>query len=86
MAKWGLHERTTEEQASINRGRVDNGKIPEVEDTSPRDDGDNDLHVHPRSTLVHGDTRQGVGHPRGHRTNCNRDGCDDWCVCSLAGA
>jgi hypothetical protein len=39
MAKWGLHERTTEEQARINRGRRDNGKVPAVEDITPLDDG-----------------------------------------------
>ncbi len=86
MRMWDMHDRTTEEQARINRGRINNGKVPKVEDTSPPDDGDNDLHVHPRSTLVHGDSRQGLSHPRSHRPNCNRDGCDDWCVCSLAGA
>ena len=86
MRMWDMHDRTTEEQARINRGRSNDGKVSEVEDTSPPDDGDNDLHVHPRSTLVHGDSRQGLSHPRSHRPNCNRDGCDDWCVCSLAGA
>ena len=39
MAKWGLHERTTEEQARINRGRRDNGKVSQVEDITPLDDG-----------------------------------------------
>jgi len=33
-----MHERTTEEQARINRGRSNNGKISTVEDTSPSDD------------------------------------------------
>ncbi len=35
---WSMHERTTEEQARINRGRSNNGKISTVEDTSPSDD------------------------------------------------
>jgi hypothetical protein len=44
MAKWGLHERTTEEQARINRGRRDNGKVPAVEDITPLDD-DYDVNI-----------------------------------------
>ena len=35
---WSMHERTTEEQARINRGRSNNGKNTEVEDTSTLDD------------------------------------------------
>ena len=35
---WSMHDRTTEEQARINRGRSNNGKISTVEDTSPADD------------------------------------------------
>jgi len=35
---WGLHERTTEEQARINRGRINDGTISQVEDTTPLDD------------------------------------------------
>jgi len=31
-------QRTTEEQARKNRGRANNGKISQVEDTSPLDD------------------------------------------------
>jgi|TARA_R100001460_G_scaffold3664_1_gene10895 hypothetical protein len=44
MAKWGLHERTTEEQARINRGRRDNGKVSQVEDITPLDD-DYDVNI-----------------------------------------
>ena len=44
MAKWGLHERTTEEQARINRGRRDNGKVLAVEDITPLDD-DYDVNI-----------------------------------------
>ena len=44
MAKWGLHERTTEEQARVNRGRRDNGKISQVEDITPLDD-DYDVNI-----------------------------------------
>ena len=35
---WSLHERTTEEQARINRGRSNDGKNTEVEDTTTSDD------------------------------------------------
>ena len=38
MAKWSLHERTTEEQARKNSGRPNNGKNAEVEDTTTSDD------------------------------------------------
>jgi len=36
--------RTSVEQARINRGRANNGKIPEVEDTPPVDD-DYDVNI-----------------------------------------
>ena len=35
---WSMHDRTTEEQARKNRGRSNNGKIVEVEDTTTSDD------------------------------------------------
>ena len=35
---WSMHERTTEEQARKNRGRSDDGKNTQVEDTSSLDD------------------------------------------------
>ena len=38
MQMWSLHERTSEEQARINRGRSNDGKNIEVEDTSTLDD------------------------------------------------
>ena len=44
MAKWSLHQRTTEEQARINRGRRDNGKVSAVEDITPLDD-DYDVNI-----------------------------------------
>ena len=46
MPMWDMHNRTTPEQARINRGRSNNGKIPAVEDTAAPDDGnDVDLRV-----------------------------------------
>jgi len=41
---WSMHERTTEEQARKNRGRSNNGKITQVEDTAPLDD-DYDVNI-----------------------------------------
>ena len=35
---WSMHERTTEEQARINRGRSNDGKNTQVEDTATSDD------------------------------------------------
>ena len=35
---WSMHERTTEEQARINRGRSNDGKNTQVEDTTTSDD------------------------------------------------
>ena len=35
---WSMHERTTEEQARKNRGRSNDGKNTQVEDTSTLDD------------------------------------------------
>ena len=38
MPTWSMRERTTEEQARKNRGRSDDGKNTEVEDTTTSDD------------------------------------------------
>ena len=38
MPMWSMHERTTEEQARKNRGRSNDGKNTQVEDTSTLDD------------------------------------------------
>ena len=35
---WSMHERTTEEEARINRGRSNDGKNTEVENTTTSDD------------------------------------------------
>ena len=35
---WSMHDRTTEEQARKNRGRPNNGKNAQVEDTTTSDD------------------------------------------------
>ncbi len=41
---WSMHDRTTEEQARKNRGRSNNGKITQMEDTAPLDD-DYDVNI-----------------------------------------
>lgn len=49
---WDMHGRTTEEQARINRGRIDDGKILKVEDIAPSDDGCNDVDVYGNAVVV----------------------------------
>lgn len=49
---WDMHGRTTEEQARINRGRIDDGKILKVEDIAPSDDGRNDVDVYGNAVVV----------------------------------
>lgn len=41
---WCMHNRTTEEQARINRGRANNGAVSEVENTTALDD-DYDVNI-----------------------------------------
>ncbi len=41
---WCMHNRTTEEQARVNRGRSNNGTFSKVEDTTPLDD-DYDVNI-----------------------------------------
>ena len=80
---WRMGERTTEEQARINRGRNNYGKIPAVEDTAaPDDDNDVDFCVE-GGGMVHD--------PAGSDASPSRscvcgDGGDDRCVCGKAGS
>ena len=80
---WDMHNRTTPEQARINRGRSNNGKIPAVEDTAASDD-DHDVDLGVESGgMVHD--------PAGSDASPSRscvcgDGGDDRCVCGVAGA
>ena len=54
---WDMHSITTEEQARKNRGRDNNGKISQVEDTTPLDD-DWDVNIRlAGSGVVHGIAR-----------------------------
>ena len=83
MIMWDMHNRTTQEQARINRGRSNNGKIFAVEDTAASDDG-NDVGLGVESGgMVHD--------PAGSDTSASRAGeCShgghDRCICGMAGA
>lgn len=79
---WDMHNRTTPEQARINRGRINNGKISAVEDTAAPDDG-NDVDLGVESGGV-------VHDPAGSDTGSSRscvcgDGGHDRCICGMAG-
>ena len=83
MPMWDMHNRTTPEQARINRGRSNNGKISAVEDTAAPDDG-NDVNLGVESGGV-------VHDPAGSDASPSRscvcgDGSDDRCVCGVAGS
>jgi len=83
VAKWSLHERTTEEQARINRGRSNNGKISTVEDTSPSDD-DWDVAIGlAGSGVVHVAAR--TNKSTSSTSKCSHGG-HDRCICGLDGA
>ena len=75
-------QRTTEEQARKNRGRDNNGKISQVEDTAPLDD-DYDVRIGlAGSGMVHDATQPDDGTVGA--CQCS-DGSDDRCVCGVAG-
>lgn len=52
MHLWDMHNRTTEEQARKNRGRINNGKISEVENPAAPNDGRYDMDVHGDTVVV----------------------------------
>ena len=80
---WRMGERTTEEQARINRGRNNNGKIPAVEDTTaPDDDNDVDLGVE-SGGMVHDPA--GPDTSTGGTRKCSHGG-HDRCICGMAGS
>ena len=82
MSKWGLHERTTEEQARINRGRSNDGKIPTVEDTAPSDD-DWDVAIGlAGSGVVHDTARPNKS--TSSTGKCSHGG-NDRCICGMDG-
>ena len=83
MPMWDMHNRTTPEQARINRGRSNNGKIPAVEDTAaPDDDHDVDLRVE-SGGVVHDSA--GSDTSAGGTGECSHGG-HDRCICGVAGS
>ena len=83
MPMWDMHNRTTPEQARINRGRSNDGKIPAVEDTAaPDDDHDVDLRVE-SGGVVHDSA--GSDTSAGGTGECSHGG-HDRCICGVAGA
>ena len=83
MAKWSLHERTTEEQARIKRGRSNNGKISTMEDTTTSDDAWDVLIRLAGSGVVY-DTRRS-NKPTSSTSECSHGG-NDRCICGMDGA
>lgn len=49
---WDMHDHTTDEQARINRGRIDDGKISEVENPAALNDGRHDMDVYGDTVVV----------------------------------
>ena len=82
MPMWDMHNRTTPEQARINRARINNGKISQVEDTAPLDD-DYDVNIGlAGSGVVHDAAQPDDGTVS---TRQRSDGSDDGSVCGVAG-
>ena len=80
---WDMHNRTTPEQARINRGRSYNGKISAVEDTSPLDD-DYDVNIRlAGSGVVYDSVRSDAS--TGGTGECSHGG-HDRCICGVAGS
>ncbi len=82
MSKWSLHERTTEDQARINRGRSNYGKIVEVEDTTTSDDAWDVLIRLAGSGVVHVTTRPNKS--TSSTSECSHGG-HDRCICGMDG-
>ena len=71
-----MHERTTEEQARKNRGRSDDGKNTEVEDTTTSDDAWDVLIRLAGSGVVYDPTRPNKStSSTGECSNGGHDGC-----------
>ena len=80
---WDMHDHTTPEQARINRGRNNYGKIPAVEDTAALDDGnDVDLGVE-SGGMVHDSARSDAS--ASGTGECSHGG-HDRCICGMAGS
>ena len=79
---WSLHERTTEEQARINRGRSNDGKNTQVEDTAPLDDVYDVAIGLAGSGVVHVTTRPNES--TSSTSECGHGG-NDRCICGVDG-
>ena len=80
MQMWSLHERTTEEQARINRGRSNNGKISTMEDTTTSDDAWDVLIRLASRGMVHAPTRPDKS--TSGTSECSHGG-HDRCICGM---
>ena len=80
---WSMHDHTTEEQARKNRGRSNDGKITQVEDTAPLDD-DYDVNIRLAGSGVVYDPA-GSDASAGGTGECSHGG-HDRCICGMAGA
>ena len=80
---WNMHDRTTEEQARINRGRSNNGKIVKVEDTTTSDDAWDVLIRLAGSGVVYDIARP--YQRTGGSSECSHGG-HDRCICGMDGA
>ena len=77
-----MHDRTTEEQARINRGRSNDGKNTQVEDTAPLDDVYDVAIGLAGSGVVHVTTRP--NEPTSSTSECGHGG-NDRCICGVDG-
>ena len=82
MPMWSMHERTTEEQARINRGRSNDGKNTEVENTTTSDDAWDVLLRLAGSGMVYDFGRPDK--PTGSTSECSHGG-NDRCICGVDG-
>ena len=82
MKMWHMHDRTTTEQAEINRGRDNNGKISQVENFTPLDD-DYDVNIRLAGSGVVYDASK-PNQRTGSSSECSHGG-NDRCVCGMAG-
>ena len=82
MPMWSMHERTTEEQARKNRGRSDDGKNTEVEDTTTSDDAWDVLLRLAGSGMVYDFGRPDKS--TSSTSECSHGG-NDRCICGVDG-
>ena len=83
MKMWNMHDRTTPEQAEINRAKINNGKILSMENPAKTNDVVDDSDELSSGSVVYES-----------RCRCNDsagciciDGCrcDDGCICGMDG-